>query len=261
MTNLELSAWRHFIMLKWKLCGRGPSSELTPPASAASLGYAGLLAARRNTRFARYCEDNTLADALFSQHYIIILNKKHFTRYIYDYVYKLFYKQAIFRYNSYYNSVMDYEYSVIGSVYCNAEALASVPDTPVEYTYKGYKFLLRKFSEQISVSLRGFTDSDSKANPSAFRKSARTSRNPSSPKSANSFPKSSPAPFPCARDTKSTATQTSLTAVPTTKSSKKSGLPSNLTTACKKLFKELGEGSAEDVYIHGFCHMVVHARF
>ena len=57
---------------------------------------------------------------------------------------------------------MDYEYSVIGSVYCNAEALASAPDTPVEYTYKGYKFLLRKFSEQISVSLRGTTDSNSK---------------------------------------------------------------------------------------------------
>ena len=32
-------------------------------ASAASLGYAGLQAARRNTRFARYCEENTLADA------------------------------------------------------------------------------------------------------------------------------------------------------------------------------------------------------
>ena len=45
------------------LCGRGPSSELTPTASAASLGYAGLQAARRNTRFARYCEENTLADA------------------------------------------------------------------------------------------------------------------------------------------------------------------------------------------------------
>ena len=59
---------------------------------------------------------------------------------------------------------MDYEYSVIGSVYCNAEALASAPDTPVEYTYKGYKFLLRKFSEQISVSLRGTTDSNSKGN-------------------------------------------------------------------------------------------------
>ena len=48
-------------------CGRGPSSELTPLASAASLGYAGLQAARRNTRFARYCEENTLADALESK--------------------------------------------------------------------------------------------------------------------------------------------------------------------------------------------------
>ncbi|MBR6854410.1 MAG: hypothetical protein IKN03_03275 [Fibrobacter sp.] len=36
-------------------------------ASAASLGYAGLQAARRNTRFARYCEEYTLADALFSR--------------------------------------------------------------------------------------------------------------------------------------------------------------------------------------------------
>lgn len=57
---------------------------------------------------------------------------------------------------------MDYEYSVIGSIYCNAEAIASFSDVPVEYTYQGYKFLLRKFSEQISVSLRGFTDIDSK---------------------------------------------------------------------------------------------------
>ena len=44
-------------------CGRGPSSELTPMASAASLGYAGLRAARRNTRFTRYCEGIALADA------------------------------------------------------------------------------------------------------------------------------------------------------------------------------------------------------
>ncbi len=36
---------------------------LTPTASAASLGYAGLQAARRNTRFARYCEEIALADA------------------------------------------------------------------------------------------------------------------------------------------------------------------------------------------------------
>jgi hypothetical protein len=44
-----------------------PLMLLTPLASAASLGYAGLQAARRNTRFARYCEENTLADAPFSQ--------------------------------------------------------------------------------------------------------------------------------------------------------------------------------------------------
>jgi hypothetical protein len=36
---------------------------LTPKASAASLGYAGLRAARRNTRFARYCEGIALANA------------------------------------------------------------------------------------------------------------------------------------------------------------------------------------------------------
>ena len=36
-----------------------PLMLLTPTASAASLGYAGLQAARRNTRFARYCEENT----------------------------------------------------------------------------------------------------------------------------------------------------------------------------------------------------------
>ena len=56
-------------------CGRGPSSELTPTASAASLGHVRLTASAaslghvrlqavaRDSRFARYCEDNTLADA------------------------------------------------------------------------------------------------------------------------------------------------------------------------------------------------------
>ena len=44
-------------------CGRGPSSELTPTASAASLGHVRLQAVARDSRFARYCEDNTLADA------------------------------------------------------------------------------------------------------------------------------------------------------------------------------------------------------
>ena len=43
----------------------GPSSELTPTASAASLGHERLLAVVRNSRFARYCEENTLADAFF----------------------------------------------------------------------------------------------------------------------------------------------------------------------------------------------------
>jgi len=37
-----------------------------------------------------------------------------------------------------------------------------MPDAPVEYAHKGYKFSLRKFGEQISVSLRGTTDNNSK---------------------------------------------------------------------------------------------------
>jgi hypothetical protein len=36
---------------------------LTPTASAASLGHVRLQAVARDSRFARYCEDNTLADA------------------------------------------------------------------------------------------------------------------------------------------------------------------------------------------------------
>ena len=40
-----------------------PLMLLTPTASAASLGYAGLQAARRNTRFARNCEEIALANA------------------------------------------------------------------------------------------------------------------------------------------------------------------------------------------------------
>ena len=38
-------------------CGRGPSSELTPAASAASLGHERLRTVVRDARFARYCED------------------------------------------------------------------------------------------------------------------------------------------------------------------------------------------------------------
>lgn len=56
---------------------------------------------------------------------------------------------------------MDYEYSVIGSIYCNADSFATAAESS-EFVYQGYKFLLRKFSEQISVSLRGTTDSNSK---------------------------------------------------------------------------------------------------
>ena len=58
---------------------------------------------------------------------------------------------------------MDYEYSVIGSIFCNADTLAAAPATS-EFTYKGYTFLLRKFNSCISVSLRNFngiTDSNS----------------------------------------------------------------------------------------------------
>ena len=40
-----------------------PLMLLTPMASAASLGHERLLAVVRDTRFARYCEENTLADA------------------------------------------------------------------------------------------------------------------------------------------------------------------------------------------------------
>ena len=52
---------------------------------------------------------------------------------------------------------MDYEYSVIGSIFCNADTLAATADS--EFTYKSYKFSLRKFSDCISVSLRGLTSS------------------------------------------------------------------------------------------------------
>ena len=44
-----------------------PLMLLTPMASAASLGHERLLAVVRDSRFARYCEENTLTDAPFSQ--------------------------------------------------------------------------------------------------------------------------------------------------------------------------------------------------
>ena len=45
-------------------------------ASAASLGHERLLAVVRDSRFARYCEENTLADAFFSKR-AHIHNKKN----------------------------------------------------------------------------------------------------------------------------------------------------------------------------------------
>ena len=48
---------------------------------------------------------------------------------------------------------MDYEYSVTGSIFCNADILAASAATS-EFLYKGYTFSLRTFSDQISVRLR-----------------------------------------------------------------------------------------------------------
>ena len=49
-----------------------PMMLLTPTASAASLGHERLQAVARDSRFARYCEDNTLADAS------ILTTNKHY---------------------------------------------------------------------------------------------------------------------------------------------------------------------------------------
>ena len=43
-----------------------PLMLLTPAASAASLGHIGKQACRCGTRFARYCEECSLADAFFT---------------------------------------------------------------------------------------------------------------------------------------------------------------------------------------------------
>lgn len=51
---------------------------------------------------------------------------------------------------------MDYEYSVIGSILCNADVLAATAASS-EFLYNGYTFSLRKFNNQISVSLVGDT--------------------------------------------------------------------------------------------------------
>ncbi|SIO40253.1 hypothetical protein [Fibrobacter sp. UWB11] len=55
---------------------------------------------------------------------------------------------------------MDYEYSVIGSIFCKADILSAAAENSV-FTYNGYNFALRKFSDCISVSLHGTTDDTS----------------------------------------------------------------------------------------------------
>ena len=60
---------------------------------------------------------------------------------------------------------MDYEYSVIGSIFCNADTLAVTADS--EFTYKSYIFALRKLNNRISVSLRGITSSTTDDIPDA----------------------------------------------------------------------------------------------
>ena len=74
-----------------------------------------------------------------------------------------YYKQSIFGYISYYYSVMDYEYSVIGSIYCNAEVLATMAASS-EFLHNGYTFLLRKFNGQLSVSLVGYASGNTSDN-------------------------------------------------------------------------------------------------
>ena len=51
---------------------------------------------------------------------------------------------------------MDYEYSVIGSILCNADVLAATAASS-EFLYNGYTFSLRKFNDQLSVRLTGYT--------------------------------------------------------------------------------------------------------
>jgi len=68
---LKESAPHHFLIIKVRHAGG---------ASAASLGHERLQAVARDSRFARYCEDNTLADALFSRRLTIISYTVIFSR-------------------------------------------------------------------------------------------------------------------------------------------------------------------------------------
>ena len=60
---------------------------------------------------------------------------------------------------------MDYEYNVIGSIFCKADMLSATADS--EFTYKSYIFALRKLNNRISVSLRGLTSSITDSIPDA----------------------------------------------------------------------------------------------
>ncbi len=57
-----------------------PLMLLTPTASAASLDHVRLQAVARDSRFARYCEEAILADALFSRRLTIISYTVIFSR-------------------------------------------------------------------------------------------------------------------------------------------------------------------------------------
>ena len=49
---------------------------------------------------------------------------------------------------------MDYEYSVIGSIFCNADQFATTEESS-EFVYNGYVFQLRKFAGRINICLHG----------------------------------------------------------------------------------------------------------
>ena len=54
---------------------------------------------------------------------------------------------------------MDYEYSVIGSIFCNAETLAEFSAISNSlFTHKKYSFALRKCGDRLSVSLCNESD-------------------------------------------------------------------------------------------------------
>ncbi len=58
---------------------------------------------------------------------------------------------------------MDYEYNVIGSIFCNTDTLKATAEFS-EFIYKGYTFSLRKFRDKISIALRDSTGDNSKDN-------------------------------------------------------------------------------------------------